>query len=74
MEPNNAVFFVFGCAALLTSWVLMLIVSWKEDYAWGLCAVLVPPLAYLFGLTRLDKAWESIAVAAVGWFLIFAAS
>ena len=73
MEPTNAVFFVFGCAALLTSWVLMLIVSWKEDYAWGLSAVLVPPFAYLYGIARLDKAWESIGLALVGVFLVFAA-
>jgi hypothetical protein len=61
----------FGLAALLASWVLLLIVSWKEDYAWGLCTLLLPPFAYLYALFRLDKAGQSLLVAAAGWILIW---
>ena len=49
----------------------MLIVAWREDYAWGLCALLLPPFAYLYGLFRLDKAGQALLVALVGWVLIW---
>jgi hypothetical protein len=50
--------------------VLLLIQSWKEDYAWGLCALILPPFAYLYGLFRLDKAGQSVLLAIVGLVLI----
>jgi hypothetical protein len=73
MEATSAAMMTFGVAALLASWVLLLIVSWKEDYAWGLCAVLLPPFAYLYGLFRLDKAGQVLLLAALGWVLILLA-
>lgn len=73
MDAGTATLVTYGAAALLTSWVLLLIVSWKEDYAWGLCTLLLPPLSYLYGLFRLDKAGQAILVAVVGWILIWAA-
>ena len=73
MDAASAAMTTFGMAALLLSWVLLLITSWKEDYAWGLCATLLPPLAYLYGLFRLDKAGQAILVALVGWALILLA-
>ena len=71
MDATSATLMTFGAAALLTSWVLLLIVSWQEDYAWGLCTLLLPPLSYLYALSRLDKAGQSLLVAVVGWFLIW---
>lgn len=71
MEATSATMMTFGLAALLVSWVLLLIVSWKEDYAWGLCTLLLPPFAYLYALFRLDKAGQSLLVAALGWILIW---
>jgi hypothetical protein len=44
MDAGTATLMTFGAAALLVSWVLLLIVSWKEDYAWGLCTLFLPPL------------------------------
>ena len=44
MEAASATMMTFGLAALLASWVLLLIVSWKEDYAWGLCTLLAVPV------------------------------
>jgi hypothetical protein len=63
----------FGVVALLASWVLLLIVSWQEDYAWGLCTLLLPPLSYLYSLTRLDKAGQALLLAVAGWILIWLA-
>lgn len=73
MEATNALMMVIGVAILLASWVTLLITSWREDMSWGLCTLLLPPFAYLYALFRLDKAGESIALAAVGWVLLFLA-
>lgn len=70
MEATTATLITFGAAALLASWVVMLIVSWSEDYAWGLCTLFLPPLSYLYGLFRLDKAGEGILLAIVGCGLL----
>lgn len=71
MDAITASMSTFGVAALLVSWVLLLIVSWREDYAWGLCTLLLPPLSYLYALARLDKAGQALLVAAVGLILIW---
>ena len=73
MDAPSAALMVFGIAALLASWVLLLIAAWREDYSWGLFATLLPPLAYLYALFRLDKAGESLLLAIVGWVLLFLA-
>lgn len=71
MEATSAYLLTLGVAALVVSWILLLIAAWKEDYSWGLCSLFLPPLAYLYGLARLDKAGESLLVAVVGWVLIW---
>ena len=73
MDAGSAALLTFGLATLLVSWILLLIVAWQEDYAWGLFALLLPPLAYLYGLFRLDKAGQSLLVAAAGLIMIGAA-
>jgi hypothetical protein len=73
MDAASATFMTFGLTALLVSWVLMLIVSWKEDYAWGLCTLLLPPLSYLYAIFRLDKAGQPLLVAIIGCFLLWLA-
>lgn len=70
MEATSASLLTFGLAALLASWVLLLIQSWKEDYAWGLCTLLLPPLSYLYALFNLDKAGQSLLLAAIGLILV----
>jgi hypothetical protein len=50
--------------------VLLLIQSWKEDYAWGLCTLILPPFAYLYALFRLDKAGQSVLLAVAGLVMI----
>lgn len=71
MEATSASLMTFGLAALLASWVLLMIQSWKEDYAWGMCTLLLPPLSYLYGLARLDKAGEAWLLAVAGLILLW---
>jgi len=63
----------FGLATLLVSWILLLIAAFEDDYAWGIFAVLLPPLAYIYGLFRLEKAGQSLLVAAIGLLFLFLA-
>jgi hypothetical protein len=73
MDAASASLLTMGAAILLTSWVMLMITSWKEDYAWGLCTLFLPPLSYLYALSRLDKAGESLMVAVVGWVFVWLA-
>jgi hypothetical protein len=73
MEPGSAVLMTFGLATLLVSWILLLIAAFNDDYAWGIFAVLLPPVAYIYGFFRLEKAGQSLFVAAVGWILLWMA-
>jgi len=70
MEPVSATLLTFGAAILLVSWVLLIFSSAKDDFAWGLCSVLLPPVAYLYGLLRLDVAKDALLAAALGWLMI----
>ena len=71
MDASSALLMTLGAAALLISWVLLLIASFNEDYAWGLFSLLLPPAGYTYGLFRLDKAGQSILLAVLGWTLIY---
>ena len=73
MEAASATMITVGVAMLLLSWIVLLIAAWKEDYAWGLCTLFLPPLSYLYGIARLDKAGEAILLAIGGWALILLA-
>lgn len=72
MDATSALLMTLGAAILLGSWVLLLIQSSREDFVWGLCTLLLPPLSYLYGLFRLDKAGEAIALAVVGSLMVLA--
>lgn len=73
MEPTSALLMTLGLATLLVSWILLLIAAWNDDYAWGLFATLLPPIAYIYAFFRLEKAGQSLLVAAVGWLLLWMA-
>jgi hypothetical protein len=72
MEAFSALSMTFGVAALFASWVVLLIVSSKEDFTWGLCTALLPPLSYGYALLRMDIAKEAIVLAGVGCALVLA--
>ena len=73
MDAGTATLVTYGVATLAVSWVLLLIVSWKEDYAWGLYTLFLPPVSYLYAMLRLDVAGQALLTAVVGWILIWMA-
>ena len=73
MEATSALMMTLGAAILFGSWIVLMVASWREDYSWGLCSLLLPPLSYLYALTRLDKAGEAIVMAGLGLAMIFLA-
>ena len=70
MEASSSFLMTLGAASLLISWILLLITSWQEEYAWGMVSLLFPPLGYGYALFRLDKAGASLGCALLGWILI----
>ena len=70
MEAYSAYLMLLGVSCLLVSWGLLLIIAWKEDYAWGMFSLLLPPVGYGYALFRLDAAKEALFLAAIGWLLI----
>ena len=63
MEASSSFLMTLGAASLLISWILLLITSWQEEYAWGMVSLLLPPLGYGYALFRLDKAGASLGCA-----------
>lgn len=72
MEPISSLLVFFGAATLLISWVYMIIISFKTDYAWGFMSVFLPPLSYLYGLFNLGKTWQVVGLALLGSVLLIA--
>lgn len=71
MDPLSSLLLFFGIASLLVSWIYLTIIAFRDDYAWGFMTLFLPPLSYLYSLFRLGKAWEPVALAAVGVVLVW---
>ncbi len=71
MEPYAALFMTVGVALLFLSWLLLLITSSNEDFTWGLCSLILPPVSYLYALAQWDKTRDSLSLAVIGWLLIW---
>ena len=71
MEPLSAVFMTFGVILLIVSWIYLLILSFKDDFTWGLTTLFLPPLSYFYSLFAMKKAGESLVLAGIGIVLIF---
>ncbi|MBU2983906.1 hypothetical protein KO528_00960 [Saccharophagus degradans] len=71
MEATSATLLTFGVILLLASWVQLLIVSFKEDYTWGLATIFLPPLSYFYSLFALNKAGSALGLSILGMVLIF---
>lgn len=70
MDSISAYLSTLGALSLLLSWIVMLISTSKEDFAWGLCTLLLPPISYAYGLLRLDVARDAMTLAVTGIVLL----
>ncbi|MBC6905860.1 hypothetical protein DWB84_10365 [Saccharophagus sp. K07] len=70
MEPVSATLITFGVILLAFSWFYLMFVSFEEDFGWGLCAIFLPPLAYLYACFNWSKTQSILLLAVLGWILI----
>ena len=70
MEPLSATLLTFATILLAASWVMLIITASNDDFTWGLCAVFLPPLAYLYALFEWEKAADAIKMAVIGLVLL----
>ncbi len=70
MEPISAAFMTFGTVLLVISWFYLMIIAFREDFSWGICTVLLPPLSYLYSCFAWNKAKEVLIMAVGGLALI----
>jgi len=66
-----ALLITFGILLLLISWIYLLIVSFKDDFTWGLTTMFLPPLSYAYCFAALEKTGSIVVLALIGWGLIF---
>ncbi len=70
MDAMSSFLLVSGGILLVGSWLTMIFAASSEDFTWGLCAVFLPPLAYLYGLFQWEKAGDAIKMAVLGLVLV----
>lgn len=70
MGSISATFTLMGIALLVASWVYLMIIAFKDDYAWGITSVFVPPLAYLYAAFNPSRATPVLILAAIGLALL----
>ena len=73
MEPISAVLMTFGVILLAFSWIYLIFISFEDDFGWGLCAIFVPVLAYIYACFNWKKAQGVIAAALLGCAVIILA-
>ena len=71
MDPIAATFITFGTILLIASWVQLIILSFNNDFSWGLVTVFVPPLSYIYGCFAWEKAKSAVLMCGLGWILVF---
>ena len=70
MDTMSAIFMTFGVIMILAGWVQLLIISFKNDYSWGLTTLFLPPISYLYALVSWDKAQGAMVMTIIGWVLV----
>lgn len=70
MDAFSATFTLMGIAMLAASWIYLMVIAFKDDYAWGITSVFVPPLAYLYAAFNPSRAAPVLILAAIGLALL----
>lgn len=66
MDALTATYTLLGISMLIASWVYLMIIAFKDDYAWGITSVFLPPLAYLYAAFNPSRAAPVLILAAIG--------
>lgn len=70
MDPVSAAFLMFGLVLLLASWIQLIIISFNNDYSWGMTSIFLPPISYIYGFFAWDKSKSAMIMAFGGWILV----
>ena len=70
MDSISATCLAFGLFLLLASWIQLIIVSFKEDYTWGLSSVFLPPISYAYACFEREKSVSALWLALGGCTLL----
>lgn len=73
MDPLSAALMTFGVVLLASSWIYLIIVSFENDYNWGICSVFVPVLSYIYACFAWQKAKAPLSLAVWGWAAVILA-
>ena len=73
MDAISTTMMTFGIILAVCSWIQLIIVSFDEDYSWGLTSIFLPAISYVYGLYAWEKAKDAWAMAFIGWILVFLA-
>lgn len=66
MDPVTATFTTFGSALAVISWIYLMFVAFQHDFAWGMLAVFLPPLGYLYAFSRWSESKAPLALLGLG--------
>lgn len=70
MDPLSAFLITAGAVILFAGWIQLLITAFKGDYTWGLTALFLPPLAYLYACFSASNAKDTLALSGTGIALL----
>lgn len=70
MEPVSATMITFGVIFLAISWIYLMFIAFEVDFGWGLCALFLPPIAYIYACFNWKNTQAVLWMAILGWVLV----
>ena len=70
MDALTSVLYTFGFVLLISSWIYLIIIAFKDDFAWGMVTIFFAPFSYLYGIKRWNTAKDALFMGAIGIALI----
>lgn len=60
----------FGVILLVSSWFYLIMISFQNDFGWGLCSIFLPMISYVYACFVWNKGKEVVLMGALGTGLI----
>ena len=70
MDFISSAALTFGSVLLLSSWIYLMIIAFKEDFSWGLVTIFLAPFSYLYGIKRWNTAKDALIMGFIGIALL----